>query len=143
MAGSPKKRAKRLAKEAAAAKQNTSSGIPHTIESAPTTPQQDGTDKPAPTANTAVPVVQGEILPPQPGTDPTRTALKRAMRQRAQTHAEAAISVLVAALSSLDEKARIGAANDLLAWGFGKPATEIEAGEGAQMIVIRRFGDPV
>jgi hypothetical protein len=65
------------------------------------------------------------------------------MRARAQEHAEAAIAVLVANLKASDPKLAHAAANDILAWGFGKPATEIEAGEGAQMIVIRRFGDPV
>lgn len=58
---------------------------------------------------------------------------------RAQEHAETAIAVLVESLSSPDLKERRAAANDLLAWGFGKPAQEIEAGEGAQMIVIRKF----
>lgn len=66
------------------------------------------------------------------------------MRQRAQEHAEQAIAVLVENLNNgkLPAKERRDAANDLLAWGFGKPATEIEAGEGAQLIVIRRFGEP-
>jgi hypothetical protein len=61
------------------------------------------------------------------------------MRARAQEHAEAAIAVLVETLKSPDLKERRGAANDLLAWGFGKPAQEIEAGEGAAMIVVRKF----
>jgi len=65
------------------------------------------------------------------------------MRARAQEHAEKAIAVLVEIIEDPKEKreTRRSAANDLLAWGFGKPAQEIEAGEGAQMIVIRRFGD--
>jgi hypothetical protein len=63
------------------------------------------------------------------------------MRARAQEHAEDAIAVLVGNLKSTDRKLAHTAANDLLAWGFGKPATEIEAGEGAQMIVIRKFGE--
>lgn len=88
--------------------------------------------------------LRGEVLPPVlAGTDPTRTALKRAMRARAQEHAEAAIAVLVVNLASKDPRIATAAANDLLAWGFGKPATEIEAGEGTQMIVIRRFGEDV
>lgn len=63
------------------------------------------------------------------------------MRARAQEHAESAIAVLVGNLTATDPKLRHQAANDILAWGFGKPATEIEAGDGAQMIVIRRFGE--
>lgn len=88
------------------------------------------------------PVLQGEILPPE-GTEPTRTALKRAMRATAQKYADEAIAVLAANLANttLDPRVRQQAANDILAWGFGKPATEIEAGEGAQMIVIRKFID--
>lgn len=65
------------------------------------------------------------------------------MRARAQEHAEAAIAVLVVNLASKDPRIATAAANDLLAWGFGKPATEIEAGDGAQMIVIRRFGEDI
>ena len=140
MAGSPKKRAKR---EAAEREKNLAAAI------------QNGGDpggealvaeaEAAPTNTVLAPAVtplRGEVLPPEAvAAEPTRTALKRAMRARAQEHAEAAIAVLVGALASPDEKARISAANDLLAWGFGKPAQEIEAGEGAQMIVIRRFGE--
>lgn len=63
------------------------------------------------------------------------------MRQRAQEYAEKAIAVLAVNLDSKDPKLARDSANDLLAWGFGKPATEIEAGDGAQMIVIRRFGE--
>lgn len=63
------------------------------------------------------------------------------MRARAQEHADKAIAVLVAGLSSKKEDVALKAANDLLAWGFGKPATELEAGDGAQMIIIQRFGD--
>jgi hypothetical protein len=146
MPGSPKKRARR---EAAEREKNLAAGKAEVeLASAARNGEADADDihrtgassattSPAP----AVPIVHGEVLPPGVGVEPTRTALKRAMRARAQEHAEAAIAVLVGALASQDERVRLGAANDLLAWGFGKPAQEIEAGEGAQMIVIRRFGE--
>lgn len=89
------------------------------------------------------PVLHGEVLPPAEGIEPTRTALKRAMRAEAQKYAKAAIALLAANLEDdmLDRRVRQQAANDLLAWGFGKPATEIEAGDGAQMIIIQKFRD--
>lgn len=103
----------------------------------------------APTPNLPVPfvpVVEGELTTPSgDAAELTRTALKRAMRAKAQAHADKAIAVLVQIVdskkTSLWEKRT--AANDLLAWGFGKPTTEIEAGEGGQVIIIKRFGDPV
>jgi hypothetical protein len=136
MAGSPKKRAAREAAERA----KNLAAVAQTAEQLTCNEPVVGA---TPTQGTTIPVVQGEILPPVDTTEPTRTALKRAMRARAQEHAEAAIAVLVESLKSPDKKEARGAANDLLAWGFGKPATEIEAGDGAQMIVIRRFGDAV
>lgn len=91
----------------------------------------------------AVPLVEGELITPGEAPEPTRTALKRAMRTRAQAHADEAIAVLVANMRNIQLAAdkRENAANRLLEWGFGKPATEIEAGEGAQLIVIRKFGE--
>jgi hypothetical protein len=147
MAGSPKKRA---AREAAEREKNLTAGAAEVAAQSTTSVAQldRATVLPAtddagsnPADGATVPVLQGEILPPADTTEPTRTALKRAMRTRAQGHADAAIAVLVEALGGPDKKEARAAANDLLAWGFGKPATEIEAGDGAQMIVIRRFGD--
>lgn len=85
-----------------------------------------------------------DVLPPlakMSESDVTRRAKKAAMRAKAQEYAEGAMTVLKMALESPDERVRISAANDLLAWGFGKPATEIEAGEGAVQINIIKFGD--
>lgn len=85
-----------------------------------------------------------DVLPPLSRlseSDLTRRAKKSAMRAKAQEYAEGAITVLKMALESPDERVRLAAANDLLAWGFGKPATEIEAGEGAVQINIIKFGD--
>ena len=132
MAGSPKKRARRLAREEAEREAAAQAATNKSVTAATSDEQ----------APPSVPVVVGEILPPV-STEPTRTALKRAMRARAQEHAEKAIAVLVAALESPDEKVRLDAANKLLDRGFGKPEKEIEAGDGAQMIVIRRFGEQV
>lgn len=90
-----------------------------------------------------VPVVEGELTTPSDATELTRTALKRAMRAKAQAHADKAIAVLVEIIESKTASVaeKRGASNDLLAWGFGKPAQEVEAGDGAQVILIRRFGD--
>jgi|GEM_PF-4669743 len=128
MAGNPKKHAKKLAN----IKQRG-------LDAAAASEEQAGPEtKPL---SVTTPVLQGEVLPPTSDTEPTRTALKRAMRAKAQEHAETAIAVLVGNLNNpgLDPRVRQQAANDILAWGFGKPATEIEAGEGAQMIVIQKF----
>jgi len=145
--GSPKKRA---AREAAERAKNLAAGAAEVAaqqKSSEAVLVDASSDKAGGVSESkssaTIPVVQGEILPPVEATEPTRTALKRAMRARAQEHAEAAIAVLVEALGGSDKKEARSAANDLLAWGFGKPATEIEAGDGAQMIVIRRFGDAV
>lgn len=137
MAGSPKKRARREAERLRQAE----------LKSGPAQPaaSQDGVDKAAPLATLPAPItLKGEVLPPLPkGDDPdfTRTALKRAMRKRAQEFSEKAIQRLSEALDSSDPKTRLQAANDLLAWGFGKPATEIEAGEGGIAITILRLAD--
>lgn len=149
MAGSPKKRA---AREAAEREKNMAAGAAELAASSSRVERVLVEDEVAgaepaslpPTPEVSVPL-KGEVLPPIPvgGADPTRTALKRAMRARAQEHAEAAIAVLVVNLKSPDARIATAAANDLLAWGFGKPATEIEAGDGAQMIVIRRFGEDI
>lgn len=131
MAGSPKKRAKREAAERARLAEASAN-------TAPTGSVGEG--PPAPPAS--VPVVQGEVVPNAPlEVEPTRTALKRAMRARAQEYAKDAIEVLAKNLKSADPRIATAAANDLLAWGFGKPAQEIEAGEGAQLITILKFGD--
>lgn len=85
--------------------------------------------------------MRGEILPPV-GAEPTRTALKRAMRTRAQEHAEEAIAVLVENMrnTKLPAEKRESAANKLLEWGFGKPGIELEAGEGGLLVTIQKFG---
>jgi hypothetical protein len=87
-------------------------------------------------------------LPPGEGhapgaPEPTRTALKRALRARAQEYAIEAIGVLVANMrdDELAPEKRENAANRLLEWGFGKPAADLESGEAHQLIVIRRFGE--
>lgn len=138
MAGSPKKRARReaerLRREALDKTQSTQA---QPVEVGPTPKGYPGA-LPAPVA------LKGEVLPPLPkGDDPdfTRTALKRAMRKRAQEYSEKAIAALAAALEGGDLKTKLQAANDLLAWGFGKPATEIEAGEGGIAITILRLAD--
>jgi hypothetical protein len=151
MAGSPKKREKR---EAAEREKNLAAGKAQVAAEQQTgaiTGDEQGDSEsglsaessphtaPAASSLPAVTPIQGEVLPPEGAQEPTRTALKRAMRARAQEHAEAAIAVLVACLTSTDLKERRAAANDLLAWGFGKPATEIEAGEGAAMIIVKKF----
>jgi hypothetical protein len=138
MPGSPKKRAKAEAAERA---KNMAAGIAEQQHPEPGAgqPTSAAPNLPAP----AVTPIQGEVLSPEGAPEPTRTALKRAMRALAQEHAKDAIAVLVANMNNtqLAPDKRAAAANDLLAWGFGKPATEIEAGEGAQMIVIRKFGE--
>lgn len=149
MASSPKKRAAREAAEraknmaagAAEVKAAGSSGVERVLVEGKVSGSSPEPLRPAPEVSAPL---RGEVLPPvSAGADPTRTALKRAMRARAQEHAEAAIAVLVVNLKSQDPRVATAAANDLLAWGFGKPATEIEAGDGAQMIVIRRFGEDI
>lgn len=99
---------------------------------------------PAPISTPSSVPLKGEILPPLKAADDadfTRTALKRAMRKRAQEYSELAIAALAEALENGDPKTKLQAANDLLAWGFGKPATEIEAGEGGIAITILRLAD--
>lgn len=121
MAGSPRKREREKAARLLAAEQ-----------------KQETT---GPTLPALAPVPYQDVLAPIKAVDVTRTAEKRAMRAQAQVHAKDAMTVLHAALSSADERLRVQAANDILAWGFGKPAQEIEAGAGAQTITILRFGD--
>jgi hypothetical protein len=138
MPGSPKKRAAREAAERAKNLQLAAENTGDTPQSAP-----DG-ETPAPVATLPAPAVtpiRGEVLPPEGAPEPTRTAMKRAMRSRAQEHAEKAIGVLVVNLDSKDPKLAQQAANDLLAWGFGKPVSDIDLGNGDQIIVIRKFGD--
>lgn len=89
----------------------------------------------------SVPVPKQEVLPPLPAdTEPTRTALKRAMRQRAQEYAEKAIAVLARNLDSKNDEIAARAANDMLAWGFGKPGLELETGDGGLLVTIQKFG---
>lgn len=90
---------------------------------------------PAPT------LLKGEVLPPIKDDEVTRTALKRAMRKRAQELAVKAIDRLEKNLSSEDPEIAGKAANDILKWGFGNPATEIEAGGEGLVITLARFAD--
>lgn len=136
MAGSPKKRA---AREAAEREKNLAAGRAQVADEVSGESASASQAAPASPTLPAVTPIQGEVLPPEGAQEPTRTALKRAMRARAQEHAEAAIAVLVANLKSPDAKLAHTAANDILAWGFGKPATEIEAGGGAAMIIVKKF----
>jgi hypothetical protein len=121
MAGSPKKREREKAARLAAAeeKQETAGAQTPLAALAPQRPTQ-------------------EVLDPLPqDVELTRTALKRAMRARAQEYAEKAIAVLAANLNNTDNKIAMDAANRLLEWGFGKPAQEIEAGEGLQIAIVK------
>ena len=138
MAGSPKKRARREAERLRQAELKSGPAQPAVVSDGLPNNGAAARALPAPIA------LKGEVLPPLPkGDDPdfTRTALKRAMRKRAQDFSEKAILRLSEALDSNDPKTRLQAANDLLAWGFGKPATEIEAGEGGIAITILRLAD--
>lgn len=137
MAGSPRKRAKR---EAAERQQNMAAGIAEM--SAPS----QGSEPESPTPNLPAPAVtplQGEVLPPEGAPEPTRTALKRAMRAKAQEHADTAIAVLVANMNDPNIKAseRADAANKLLEWGYGKPGVDLSDGEGGLLVLIKRFGE--
>lgn len=120
MAGSPKKREREKAARLQAAEQN----------------QEMAGNKPVPAL-----VPHQDVLAPIKAPDITRTAEKRAMRAAAQQYAQDAMLVLKNALESPDERLRVTAANDILAWGFGKPAQEIEAGDGAHTITILRFAE--
>jgi hypothetical protein len=121
MAGSPKKREREKAARLLAAEEKAQG-----------------------TGATSVPALapKQEVLPPAAEPiDVTRTALKRAMRAKAQEFAEEAIQVLAVNLKSADPRIATAAANDLLAWGFGKPAQEIEAGDGAVVVQLVSFRD--
>jgi hypothetical protein len=146
MAGSPQKRARREAEERA---KNLAAGR---VQVATEQQQSDGNvggealagETPATVASLpapSVPALQGDILPPAGAPEPTRTALKRAMRTRAQEHAEAAIAVLVENMGdkNLTAKDRADAANKLLEWGFGKPGMELGDAEGGLLVTIQRF----
>jgi hypothetical protein len=149
LAGSPKKRARRLERERlrreALQKEESAKTQPAVTRDA----QAVATVLPAPymqpaQAVTVAPPLRGEILPPDPSEqlEITRTALKRAMRKRAAEYAERAIDVLSKNLDSEDAEIAQKAANDLLKWGFGNPQNEIEAGKsGALSIAILRFAD--
>lgn len=131
MPGSPKKRARREAAERA--KQITAAA-PEGSVNAPAERLPTG----AVPAGAIIPVVQGEIVEPAP--EITRTALKRAMRARAQEHAEAAIAVLVKNMKNGNPDVRERAANRLLEWGFGKPGLELTDAEGGLLVTIQKFG---
>lgn len=128
MPGSPKKRAKR---EAAEREKNMQPASAETVA-----PQVGEKTEPAPSP----PALQGEILPPA-GQEPTRTAQKRAMRVRAQEHAEEAIGVLVANMRNekLAADKRESAAQKLLEWGFGKPGLELGDADGGLLVTIQKF----
>lgn len=139
MAGSPQKRARREAakREKALAASGTVSESPSPSGLSGEVPTGDLPTKLAPT----VPALQGEILPPVDAPEPTRTALKRAMRVRAQEHAEEAIGVLVANMRNdkLGAEKRESAAQKLLEWGFGKPGLELGDADGGLLVTIQKF----
>lgn len=136
MPGSPKKRARREAEER---EKNLAAG-----KVAVSTPSPGPEPlSPAPTLLApAVTPLQGEVLSPDAGApEPTRTALKRAMRARASEYAEEAIDVLVANMrdKNLAADKRESAANKILEWGFGKPTADLDLKAGDQMVIIRKF----
>src|SRR4051812_16618811 len=119
MAGSPKKRAREKARR-----------LEETAAQAPATlcPPAAGNTPAAPPATT-LPVLHGEVIPPAASAstaDPTRTALKRAMRAAAQQHAEKALEVLARAMESPDLRVAASAANDILDRAYGKPTPELD-----------------
>lgn len=126
MAGSPKKRAREKARRL----EETAGREPATLS-----PPAAGSPPAAPPATP----LDGEILPPEP--EPTRTALKRAMRQSAQKHADAALEVLAQALKSPDERVRVNAANDILDRAYGKPTPELDADSGGLLVTLLKFGE--
>jgi hypothetical protein len=87
--------------------------------------------------------LNGEILPPAPlgDVDPTRTAMKRAMRRAAQEFAEEALQRLAQAMRNLDDRIAVPAANAILDRAHGKPTSEIEVEAGGLSVVILKFGD--
>jgi hypothetical protein len=129
MAGSPKKRAREKARRL-----EETAKDPATLRS----PAAGGN----PVATLPAPLT-GEILPPEKDAEPTRTALKRAMRQSAQKYAEAALTVLAEALKSPDQRIRVGAANDILDRAYGKPTPELDADSGGLLVTIMKFGEGV
>jgi len=129
MAGSPKKRARKEAERRRLAAEEAMRGQVEHHNSRPALPA------PAPLQEVLPPIKQDEL-------EITRTALKRAMRKRAADFAERAIEVLSKNLDSEDPEVASKAANDLLKWGFGNPATDIEMSkEGGLSIAILRFND--
>jgi hypothetical protein len=121
MAGSPKKREREKAARLAAAEKNQ-------VMAGETTPL----------AALAPQRPTQAVLDPLPAdVEPTRTALKRAMRARAAEYADEAIKVLAANLKNADQKVAMDAANKLLEWGIGKPTQEIEAGDGLQIAIVK------
>lgn len=166
MAGSPKKRARKKARELALAQGPGSLPQPETAAPA-------GTEAPAPCADGA-----NACASPSPGlpalvedaefteiraaapaierphlengaaaplvaelVEPTRTMQRRAMRRKAEAFVDKALEVLAAALDSKDERVRVNAANDILDRAHGKPTPEIDTGDGGLSVVILRFGE--
>lgn len=158
MAGSPKKRARKKARELALAQGPGSLPQPETAAPA-------GTEAPAPCADganacaspspglpalvedaefteTAAPTIVPEAAPliAEP-VEPTKTMQRRAMRRKAEAFVDKALEVLAAALDSKDERVRVNAANDILDRAHGKPTPEIDTGDGGLSVVILRFGE--
>lgn len=86
-----------------------------------------------------------EVLPPAHA-DVTSTALKRAMRRRAQEYADEALDTLVEIMRDRKNAlpvTRASAAEKILDRAHGKVTTDIEIGEGVGglQIAIIKFGD--
>lgn len=172
MAGSPKKRARKKARELA--EQAAAGALPRTDASQPACRQGDdgaerlipageippsepeGTPKPGePTAadrdlrdassDAALPAaLTGEVLaPPKAADDPTRTALKRAMRRKAEELAEEAMDRLATGMRNPDDRIGVPAAREVLDRAIGKPGAELDLGDkaGGMTVVILKFGD--
>lgn len=146
MPGNPKKRARKKARELAEAESRSHSPVDAAEPPARTEEpaRADGATQSAPPAPALPAPLTGEVLPPEPAADdaePTRTALRRAMRRKAQEYAERALEVLSAAMESKDERISVTAANAILDRAHGKPTPDIEVGEGGLQVVILKFGD--
>jgi len=117
MPGSPKKRAKRLAREEAErrarAEQSAADDRSIAHDPAGRRESQDRTDKALPLAAPAG-LVYGDVLPPIKDEDVTHTARKRAMRRKAAEFAEEAIQTLVKGMRSDNEKIAQDSADKIL-----------------------------
>jgi hypothetical protein len=133
MAGSPKKRARREAERMRRAAAHA--------EAQPSQPvaDQGGVVSGSPISSLPAPL-RGEILPPIKDEEVTRTAFRRAMRKKAQEHAEKAVGVLARNLDSGDPEIASKAANDILKWS-GLDKLDLEGGGEALAIAIMRFSD--